>query len=67
MEFVQLLIFIIHIIFMIFMILGRALASYTECRGFEPHCGGRLSSLTCEQLLGSINMSCKRLVVQSSQ
>ena len=26
---------------------GRALASYTECRGFEPQCGGRLSSLTC--------------------
>ena len=24
---------------------GRALASYTECRGFEPQCGGRLSSL----------------------
>ena len=26
---------------------GRALASYTECRGFEPQCGGRLSALTC--------------------
>ena len=26
---------------------GRALASHTECRGFEPQCGGRLSSLIC--------------------
>ena len=25
----------------------KALALYTECRGFEPQCGGRLSSLTC--------------------
>ena len=25
----------------------RALASYTECRGFEPHGGGRSSSLIC--------------------
>ena len=26
---------------------GRALASHTDVRGFEPQCGGRLSSLTC--------------------
>ena len=26
---------------------GRALASHTDDRGFEPQCGGRLSSLTC--------------------
>ena len=26
---------------------GRALASQTDVRGFEPQCGGRLSSLTC--------------------
>ena len=25
----------------------RALASHTDVRGFEPQCGGRLSSLTC--------------------
>ena len=25
----------------------RALASYTDVRGFEPQCGDRLSSLTC--------------------
>ena len=29
---------------------GRALASHTDVRGFEPQCGGRLSSLTCWQL-----------------
>ena len=29
---------------------GGAFASYTECRGFEPQCGGRSSSLTCWQL-----------------
>ena len=26
---------------------GRALVSHTDVRGFEPQCGGRLSSLTC--------------------
>ena len=26
---------------------GRALASHTDVRGFEPQCGSRLSSLTC--------------------
>ena len=26
---------------------GRALASHTDVRGFEPQCGGRLSSLIC--------------------
>ena len=26
---------------------GRALASHTDVRGFEPQCGGRLSSSTC--------------------
>ena len=26
---------------------GRALATHTDDRGFEPQCGGRLSSLTC--------------------
>ena len=26
---------------------GRALASHTDVRGFEPQCVGRLSSLTC--------------------
>ena len=29
---------------------GRAFASHTDVRGFEPQCGGRLSSLTCWQL-----------------
>ena len=29
---------------------GRALASHTDVRGFEPPYGGRLSSLTCWQL-----------------
>ena len=46
---------------------GRVLASYTECRGFQPQCGGRLSSLTCWQLQGSINMSWKRVVARSPQ
>ena len=29
---------------------GRALASHTNVRRFEPQCGGRLSALTCWQL-----------------
>ena len=27
---------------------GRALASHTDVHGCEPQCGGRLSSLTCD-------------------
>ena len=29
---------------------GRALASHTDVRAFEPQCGGRLPSLICWQL-----------------
>ena len=36
---------------------GRALASHTDVRGFKPLCGGRLPSLICWQLWGSIYMS----------
>ena len=36
---------------------GEALASHNGVCGFEPQCGGRLSSLSCWQLYGGINVS----------
>ena len=36
---------------------GRALASHTDVRGFEPQCGSRL---TCWHIYGSINMSWRK-------